>query len=294
MYSFEQLKMFVAVCETGSFSAAARKHKRAQSGVSQSISNLEIALNHSLFDRTGNTPVLTVEGEALLPIARSILLQQQRLEQKVSALDANEEHELVVAIEESLLDPNLLGEIAKLGEQFPMTNVEVLSVSTFDIHTMVSAGRAHVGIVFADGSMAEETEFATIGHSRFITLAAPEHPLANKPRLSDDELRNYRQIVHRSSSAEELWFSYAVSTRVWYANTHQLLLQLASQGLGWAIVPERLAMPYVQQGQLAILDLAFEPNGWVTPVDIIQTRRHKEGPVRQALLAILEKALFVR
>ncbi|GAL17166.1 hypothetical protein JCM19235_5715 [Vibrio maritimus] len=35
MYSFEQLKVFVAVCEYGSFSAAARKLGRAQSGVSR-------------------------------------------------------------------------------------------------------------------------------------------------------------------------------------------------------------------------------------------------------------------
>ncbi|EGU31198.1 transcriptional regulator, LysR family protein, partial [Vibrio ichthyoenteri ATCC 700023] len=32
MYSFEQLKIFVTVCECGSFSAAARKLSRAQSG----------------------------------------------------------------------------------------------------------------------------------------------------------------------------------------------------------------------------------------------------------------------
>ena len=45
MYSLEQLKIFVAVCDAGTFSAAARQLKRAQSGVSQAISNLEIAID---------------------------------------------------------------------------------------------------------------------------------------------------------------------------------------------------------------------------------------------------------
>lgn len=65
MYSFEQLRIFITVCETGSFSAAARKLNRAQSGISQAIANLEISINQTLFDRSGNIPELTSEGEAL-------------------------------------------------------------------------------------------------------------------------------------------------------------------------------------------------------------------------------------
>ncbi|MGF1683255.1 LysR family transcriptional regulator [Photobacterium minamisatsumaniensis] len=290
MYSFEQLKMFVAVCDCGSISAAARKLKRAQSGVSQSISNLEIALNQSLFDRSGNTPKLTVEGEALLPIARSILLQQQRLDQKVAALDAAEEHALIIAIEESLLEPALLRQLAEIGEQYPMTNIELLSSSTFDIRAMVSEGSAHIGVVYADGKMQENTEFSTLGYNRFVTLAAPSHPLAYMSVLKDSDLRNYRQIVQRASSGQELWFSYAISSQVWHANTHQLLLDLASEGLGWAIAPQRLASAYIEQGKLAILNVEYEPEGWMTTIDVIQTRRHTAGPVRQAVLNTLNKA----
>ena len=83
MYSFEQLKVFVTVCESGSFSAAARKLKRAQSGVSQSIANLEIAIDQELFNREKNIPVLTNTGKALLPVAKSILDQQKYFDQNL-------------------------------------------------------------------------------------------------------------------------------------------------------------------------------------------------------------------
>ena len=65
MYSLEQLKIFVTVVETGSFSATGRKLKRAQSGISQAISNLEIAIDQPLFDRRKNTPTLTKSGKTL-------------------------------------------------------------------------------------------------------------------------------------------------------------------------------------------------------------------------------------
>ncbi|MEL0661106.1 LysR family transcriptional regulator, partial [Psychromonas arctica] len=71
-----QLKVFITVCETGSFSATARKLKRAQSGVSQAIANIEISINQTLFNREKNTPLLTENRKALLPIPKSILHQQ--------------------------------------------------------------------------------------------------------------------------------------------------------------------------------------------------------------------------
>lgn len=290
MYSFEQLKMFVTVCECGSFSAAARKLKRAQSGVSQAVSNLEITLNQTLFDRRGNLPVLTPAGSALLPMAQSILLQQRRLDQKVMALDADEEHNLIIAIDESLIEPSLLSQLAVLAEQFPMTSIEIISASTFDIKTLIAEGKAHIGLVYTDGTMQEDVEFKSLGHSRFVTLAAPSHPLGQLSSLKDTDLRTYRQIVQRSSTGKELWFSYAISTQIWYANTHQLLLDLAAEGIGWTIVPDRLAAPYLADGRLIELNVEYEPEGWVTTVDVIETRRQMGGPVRQAMLDLLHKA----
>ena len=287
MYSFEQLKIFVSVCEHGSFSAAARKLKRAQSGVSQSVSNLEITLNQQLFDRSGNTPVLTPEGKALLPIARSILLQQLHFDQKVAALEARYEHELVLAVEESLIGTELLGKLGELAERFPMTNIDITAASTCDIKQMVSEGQAHIGVVYADGSMQDDIDFVTLGYNHFITVSSPSHPLAELPSVRDTDLRNYRQLVQRSASGKELWFSYAISTQVWYASSHQILLALAEQGVGWSIVPEQLAAVSIEAGTLKALNIEYEPNGWMNTIDLVTTRRQQSGPVREAIVEAL-------
>ena len=54
--SLDQLRMFIAAAETGSFSAAGRKLRRAQSLVSQAVANLEEQLKVKLFDRSASTP----------------------------------------------------------------------------------------------------------------------------------------------------------------------------------------------------------------------------------------------
>ncbi len=68
--TLDQMRIFVAAVDEGSFSAAARKLGRVQSAVSQSIAALEGQLGVALFDRSGKTPRLTPAGVALAKDAR--------------------------------------------------------------------------------------------------------------------------------------------------------------------------------------------------------------------------------
>lgn len=289
MYSFEQLKIFVTVCECGSFSAAARQLKRAQSGVSQAIANLEIAINQELFNREKNTPVLTEKGKALLPIAQSILHQQKYFDQKVESLEREHEYELVIAIDESLMNDDVLKILAKLADKFPVTDVEVITTSTFDVEDLVRKGKAQIGLVYADGELKVDMDFFTLGQTRFLTVVAPEHELTSLAVVNDAALKGHRQLVHRSSKREELWFSYGISSKLWYANTHQTLIELACRGVGWTIVPEHTVRHLIEQNTLVALPIAHEFHGWLTPMGCLVSRRHAIGPVLEDLLSSLQE-----
>jgi DNA-binding transcriptional LysR family regulator len=67
-----QLRTFIAAAEQGSFSAAGRKLRRAQSAVTQTLANLEGQLGVILFDRSARYPMLTEDGRALLQNARAV------------------------------------------------------------------------------------------------------------------------------------------------------------------------------------------------------------------------------
>src|ERR1700738_2699747 len=70
--SLDQLRSFIAAADEGSFSAAGRKLRRAQSGVSELVSSLEDQIGVTLFDRSGRYPRLTSEGAVLLAHARGV------------------------------------------------------------------------------------------------------------------------------------------------------------------------------------------------------------------------------
>jgi DNA-binding transcriptional LysR family regulator len=64
--TLDHLRIFITAAEEGSFSAAGRRLRRAQSVVSQVIATLEGQLGVPLFDRAGRYPRLTDQGSALL------------------------------------------------------------------------------------------------------------------------------------------------------------------------------------------------------------------------------------
>lgn len=69
----ELLRSFIAIAETGGFTAAAQRVHRTQSAVSMQIRRLEEQLGAELFQREGRTVRLSYDGELLLPHARRIL-----------------------------------------------------------------------------------------------------------------------------------------------------------------------------------------------------------------------------
>src|SRR4029077_14000697 len=86
--SLDQMRAFIAAADEGSFSAAARKLRRAQSVVSELVSGLEGQIGVTLFDRSGRYPVLTPEGTALLAEARVVAAGVDSLKARAKGIAA--------------------------------------------------------------------------------------------------------------------------------------------------------------------------------------------------------------
>jgi DNA-binding transcriptional LysR family regulator len=119
--SLDQLRTFIAAADEGSFSAAGRRLKRAQSSISQTVSNLEDQLGVRLFDRTARFPVLTNQGRALLANAHAVTGQMDLLKARAKSLAGGREPELTVVVDAIFPIAMFTGVIAALQVQFPET-----------------------------------------------------------------------------------------------------------------------------------------------------------------------------
>src|SRR5882762_9191305 len=96
--SLDQLRAFITAVDEGSFSAAARKLNRAQSAISDMVSNLEDQIGVVLFDRSGRYPKLTPAGTVILSDARGIVANIEFMKARAKGMAAGVEPELSVVI----------------------------------------------------------------------------------------------------------------------------------------------------------------------------------------------------
>ena len=73
LLDIDQLRTFVAIADTGSFTRAAEIVHKTQSAVSMQMKRLEDRVGKAIFERDGRLSKLTDEGERLLDYARRIV-----------------------------------------------------------------------------------------------------------------------------------------------------------------------------------------------------------------------------
>ena len=278
MTSLDQLKMFTAAAEAGSFSAAGRELGKGQSAVSLGIANLEIDLGLDLFDRTSRKPCLTEGGNRLLPLARAILTQVEDFDAAAQSIFDGEETLVRIALDDAILLPSLSQLLVAFGERFPATQVEFVSAVSPDIPEIVVKGGADIGLMFSGTKVQKGVEQAFIGNLPFVAVSSPDYPLAKLGTVGANELLPFRQLLLRSPKGSVLDQFPALSTGVWFAGSFHAIRDLVAQNTGWAYLPEHLAEEAIASGQLVRLNLRFEHRHWSPPVEWITLKNARMGP----------------
>lgn len=115
--------MLVTIADSGSFSAAGRTLRRAQSAISQSVATLEDAQGVILFDRSSYRPHLTDIGRALVAEARLVLASAARFEAVAVSTRNGIEPELTVAIDPLVPTAAFIDSLHALRIAFPYLRV---------------------------------------------------------------------------------------------------------------------------------------------------------------------------
>jgi len=260
--TLDQLQVLVAVAETGSFSAAARKLNRAQSAISYAIANLEAQLGLKLFKREGTRePTLTAEGKAMLSDATRMVDVLSDIRARAKGLTQGLEAELTVAVDVSLPAPALTRVLAAFAAEFPTValrlNVGALGV----IWDQLLAGKSDLSFGGQPLALNDALVAERIGDASMTPVAAPNHPLATyKGRVPLSVVREHIQLVISDVSKMTEGKDYGVfAYRTWRMTDMATKRDLILSGLGWGGLPTWLVLDDIAAGRLAMLDLEPYP-----------------------------------
>lgn len=290
--TLDQLRLFLAVIDEGSFNAAARKLGRAISVVSYGIAMLETQLGVTLFDREGSKkPVLTPAGKAMLAQARAVSDDIDALIAGVRNFNQGLEAELGLAID-VMFPTHLVAEVLREFQHlYPTVQLRLYVEALGSIAAMVIEGAAELGIAGPELVAFPDLEREAIGEVELIPVAAPDHPLARTDAIVPGEARKHRQLVltDRSRLTEGRDFSvFAAST--WRLGDLGARHALLREGIGWGNMPRHLVDADLAAGRLKRLPLPEAP-GMAYRFHALWRRDCPIGPARAWVLDALRARL---
>jgi DNA-binding transcriptional LysR family regulator len=194
--TLDQLRVFLTVVESGSFTAAASRLGRAVSAVSYAVANLELQLGVAVFDREGaRKPTLTPAGLAVLAKARRVSSGVDDLRASVRGLLQGLEPEVTLVVDVMLPHARLVDAVQAFEATFPTVELRLHVEALSAVCQVVRRGVARIG--FGGGLRADEPdlELIHIGSVEMIPVAAPHHPLAQMRPPPIGAARGHRQLI---------------------------------------------------------------------------------------------------
>ena len=291
--TLDQLRVLVAVAETGSFSGAGRRLGRVQSAISQAVQALEASLGVALFDRSRKTPQMTDAGRALLAQARQVLVEAAALRARAAALGAGMEPELTLAVDNLFPTRPLLASLKALAERFPDLSVTLHTAPIFAAERKLREGGANLALCGLRPGTGNDLVARPVTAIEMIPVAAPSHPLGqDQGPLSRDTLSRHVQLILTDPFAPPDAPSFGVvSPRVWRFVDLGPRLEFLLAGFGWCNMPRHIAAPLIAGKSLVQLDLS-EPHPLPIrlPMYAVHTRDRPPGPAGRWFLDQLQAA----
>ena len=287
--TLDQLRTFMSAVDQGSFSAAGRKLRRAQSVVSQTLANLEAQLGVRLFDRSERYPKLTDEGRSLLVDARSVADAIDGFKARARAMHEGLEPELSVAVDVMYPMERLTKAASFSRKTFPHTALRLYVEALGGVIKPVLDGTCHIGVIGSLPLVPDELQEEPLLDVPFATVVAATHPLAAKRGVvSKPTLQKHVQLVltDRTTLSEGREYS-VLSALTWRLADLGAKHAFLREGLGWGHMPLHIVRADLDAGTLVKIRVADTPRHLVMPMKVVYRKDAPPGPAARAFIAEL-------
>lgn len=262
--TLRHIKIFVAVCECGSVTAAADKLFIAQPAASLAISELEDYYGVKLFDRISKRLHITETGKQFLQYATHIVSLFDVMEKEIK----NWDNIGILRVGTSItignyLLPNYVGEFQR---RFPDIQIKAIIDNTESIVERVLKNEVDFGLIEGNpnSSFLISENFMD---DKLVAICAKNHKWADKDTISINQLKDEKFILREKGSAgreifESILRIHGISAEpIWESVSSQAIIRAVSKGIGVSVLPYLLVKESLERGEIksvAIKDISLE------------------------------------
>jgi DNA-binding transcriptional LysR family regulator len=256
---WNELRAFLAVAETGSFSRAAEQLHLTQPAVSKRIQSLENGLDVKLFDRVGKRVHLTEAGSLLRPRARNLLSEVADTEVVLRNLHRRIDGRLAVATSHHVGLHRLAPVLKAFTQRHPVVELDIQFVDSEAAHELVRSGTAELAVVTLAPTPDPLLICEPLWADPLRFVAAVDHELRGRQRITLQQLAAYPAILpglgtYTGRIVAERFTRAGLALRTAMATNYlETIGMLVGIGLGWSVLPTTMVQP-----PLTLLDVDCE------------------------------------
>ena len=255
-----QLRAFVLLAQTGSFTKTARQLHLSQSAISHSIKALEAEVHCRLLDRVGRTVTLTQAGEQLLGHAQRILAEMEEARERLKNLGKWGHGRLRIGASTTSCQYLLPKVLREFKESFPKCLIQIEPGDTATALELLENRRIDLALALEPRHLGE-LEFRPLFKDELRFLVSPIHPWAKAGRVDRSEITRQRYILYtRKSYMAEMIDEYFQQEAMVLPSSIELgnmeaIKELVKLGLGVSILAPWVAQKELAEGSLHALPL---------------------------------------
>lgn len=287
--TFRQLKLVLALSETGSVSAAARVMHVTQPTASMQLKEVSQALGFPLYEVVARKVFMTEAGLELARTARSIATEWAEFEQRMDARKGFLRGTLRVAVVSTAkyFVPRLLGTFCKC---YPEIDV---SFEVLNRDGVVSRLRRNLDDLYVmstpptDIDLVDETFMA----NPLVAIAAIRSPLATREQISLHELCDERFILREKGSGTRMAIDAYFKAAKFRPNlrlelgSNEAIKESVAGGLGISVISSHALHGHVQEHGVCVLNVQGFPieSNW----HVVHPKGKKLSPIASVFKAHL-------
>lgn len=240
--TLRQLRYFVEIANSRSFSKAAVHLAIAQPALSQNIASLEADLGTTLFRRHARGVTLSEAGQFLLEEAVQLLARTDSLKERLEGQGVRPSGAVRLSIAGALA-PVLAGPLLRqVARDLPAIELAIQDGMSSEVRAHVESGSAHMAVMPSPAEL-QGMETMPLFEERLMLFSAfalaselpadvPFARWSSLPLAAPDRARDLRKIIERAASAK----GQSLDVR-YELNSPDLLISVVREGLAHAVMP---------------------------------------------------------
>ena len=246
--NIQKYQALIKTVELGSFTKAAESLGYTQSAVSRMIADLEKEWKVTLLERNKSNLNLTADGMSILPYAKKLCNEYERLKMQVDSIHGLEKGVIRIGTFSSVAThwlPNIIKEFQK---DYPGIDYELLLGDYTEIEEWIVEGRVDCGFLRLPTVRPMDSIF--LENDELKAIIPKDHPMAECEKFPIEKLCEEKfMLLEKGARAEisELFERNGLEPDVHFTTWDDYaVMSMVESGLGVSILPELILkrVPY--------------------------------------------------